>query len=902
MLLAGQVYAQGGKEVTDVVGYLNVYEGGNGLRPVPGAGITLSFEKDSLNTISAHDGHFIFRKVPFGKAVVIVRHVSYETIVKELEVNEDLRDLILIMEEKAEQLKGARVQAKAQTFTFIGDTLQYNVAATQLVGQEETLGDVLGRLPGVTNEGGIRIMGEPLGRVYINNKLLFGDDPTAALNNLAANNIIRIKVYDQATIEDKRRRRISPKKERAINVETFTKMDKVVTALASAGIGTTAGAPEGEKLKYGVGAASNMFSEKTLLSATVRVDNLGKKAGISGMTNIGAVGGNDMTDLYAGAQVIKKYGDPELGKSLTANYAFSYGSQKQSSSSESIYKANGDVPDRLWRSKANSLSKTKSHQAYLLWSSPGEVIHYSTAFTFLASSNDDDSNIQSLRKTGDDLFQSTVGSSHRLDNYLLTLNSQISASRFTAMIEGQSGWNNGDYSRNETSSLYAGTTVSTPFGDSQRFSLMPVYILWANDSTSMDLKGKLGYERSYTHEERIKDGVPDPASSVVNLFNGYHASLDLHSRFVFRRKWSLEASVGAALDNIMQDIQLPYKDTPSKWFISPQFSLSALQMKTGARNVIMLSLFSRLPSSSMLSGYLNTNNPYFITRGNPDLGQGYRLTLSYTTTQMLGSGYSVDGSLQVIPTFNDIVRESTYFTQQTTLYGYEFLPGTTFDTYRNGNTANASASIGLRGPIPVVRIMGSLVLTYNFDADNGYLNGELSPTFRHRPAAKLTLRSNYSRNHKSTLSVTETYCTQNTQGVGESSFFNSDITLSHKSTFPFGLVLEGYYTFANRHSYSGVAPLIQHMLNLKAGVKVLPSKRGEISLCTYDVMNTWAGVKLSQGKDYVRMSSEKTPWRYLTLNFVYNFNSSQRDSKSKSGAFRNSGSLGDDYPTRPYVN
>ena len=854
---------------------------------VGGATLSLASDKDTLTAISSYDGTFIFKKVPTGKASLTVRHVSYQTKILSLDIREDAY-ISIVLDEKSETINEARVQAEAPVYSIKGDTLQYNVSATQCVSRDETLQDVLLRLPGVTMENGrIHIMGEPLERIYIDKKLLFGDSTGAALRYMAADNIVRIKVYDQATLDDRRRRRESPNRERAINVETFTKMSFVAVGIASAGLGTTIGKDGKESLKYGTGVAANYFSEKLMLSGTLRLDNLGKNSGIEGFTDITKQGNREGVDGYAGIQYMQKFGDPIMGKSLSANYSFGYGRNSTESEHESIY----DQGERIWSD--NTLTKTKSgtHNAVLSWMNPGKLDRrIELAFRASQMENTYESSMQ--RQEGGESFLGEINRLNTLKSYHLDFRGQLGGSKWSIYSEGGSGWNNGDYSQYETSLKYSGTTVSTPVGNDQSIFIRPYLSLWSRHDSSLDIMGQIGFNRNFTHEEKIKDGIPDIASSVLNTYMSYGAQAGI--RYEFRKEaWSFKAKASLLADMVMQDMQLPVKDNPGKWFISPNFNVSAGRNSPAASQILSVELARILPSSSNLSGYLNTTNPYFIQRGNPDLKQTVKLMISYSANFLFGTGYSLMAIAKLGPAFNDICRETYYFRSEEERFGYRFAPGTTLDTYSNVNTFNANTAVSFKGPIPMIKVLAQLMVSYDFLHDSGYIDGVLHPSMRHTPSMKASLTSNFSQRHKITAAFAQTFNYRSTQDIGNSSYLLSELSVRHRSTFPFGLTLQTYFCHTTGRPFTEAKKLSQNLLNIKAGYKVFPSKNGEISISFYDITDTWDLVSMSMGKNFVSTSTRTAPKRFWMVNFVYSFNTSRKGGSG--GGFRNMPQIGEDY-------
>lgn len=58
--------------------------------------------------------------------------------------------------------------------------------------------EILRQMPGVdVSDGGVKIFGKAVERTYVNNRLLFGEDPTTALKQLEAEEVASIHSYDE---------------------------------------------------------------------------------------------------------------------------------------------------------------------------------------------------------------------------------------------------------------------------------------------------------------------------------------------------------------------------------------------------------------------------------------------------------------------------------------------------------------------------------------------------------------------------------------------------------------------------------------------------------------------------------------------------------------------------------
>ncbi len=135
--------------------------------PVRGALVTFVAGSDTLRTQTAAEGHFLLKKVPAGPGELTVTHVAYKPYTLKIAdgISGSLKTILL--DEEIRRLESARIVDGMPVYEFIGDTLKYNVAATQQVGDDEMLGDVMERLPGFSvRDGRMYVLDKPLEKVF----------------------------------------------------------------------------------------------------------------------------------------------------------------------------------------------------------------------------------------------------------------------------------------------------------------------------------------------------------------------------------------------------------------------------------------------------------------------------------------------------------------------------------------------------------------------------------------------------------------------------------------------------------------------------------------------------------------------------------------------------------------
>ncbi len=176
-------------------------EDGNSL---PDATAILMSRADSSMVsfaISNDDGNFNLQGVLQSEYLIQLSFVSYTDIKQGLLINWsqkviDLGEFSLLP--SSEILREVKIEADHIPMGIRGDTISYNAAAFSTK-PGATVEDLLKKLPGieVARDGSIKAQGEEVDKVLVDGKEFFGNDPKIATQNLDAEAIDKVQVYDK---------------------------------------------------------------------------------------------------------------------------------------------------------------------------------------------------------------------------------------------------------------------------------------------------------------------------------------------------------------------------------------------------------------------------------------------------------------------------------------------------------------------------------------------------------------------------------------------------------------------------------------------------------------------------------------------------------------------------------
>ena len=236
--------------------------------PLPGATVLLT-AADSTQTGAATgaDGAVRFIVAP-GAYRLRVSFVGYGPLEREVTASgERLRLGTLALAPEAAELGGVAVEGTRRRVEVRGDTTAFNADAFP-VNPDANVQDLVEKLPGVQVENGtVTAEGEQVQRVLVDGREFFGTDVRAALQNLPAEIVQEIQVFDRASEESRFSGFDDGNAEKTINIVTRPGMRNGQFGRAYAGAG-----PDGRYLAGGNATALARERRITVVGLANNVD------------------------------------------------------------------------------------------------------------------------------------------------------------------------------------------------------------------------------------------------------------------------------------------------------------------------------------------------------------------------------------------------------------------------------------------------------------------------------------------------------------------------------------------------------------------------------------------------------------------------------------------------------
>ncbi len=174
--------------------------------PLQFATVYLNPQGDTTIThfaLSDQEGKVEIPDVPTGRYRLNVELIGYTPFSKDYNFRNYEEDLgVIKLEENPEIIDAASITAVGNAIEVKQDTLIYNAAAFH-VGDNAMLEDLIKKMPGmeVGEDGTVKVNGKEVDRITVGGKTFFFNDPAAALKNMPAKIVDKIKVVDQENRE-----------------------------------------------------------------------------------------------------------------------------------------------------------------------------------------------------------------------------------------------------------------------------------------------------------------------------------------------------------------------------------------------------------------------------------------------------------------------------------------------------------------------------------------------------------------------------------------------------------------------------------------------------------------------------------------------------------------------------
>jgi uncharacterized membrane protein YgcG len=893
-----------------------------GINPIFGASVILKNANDTAGFVvtgASTDtlGNFTLTNVAPGAYRIRAIFPSYRSTSMEIEIKDsNLYVGVIPMDLVGVLLAGVDIKDKQIRMTQDGDTTAFNAGAYK-TNPDATAEDLVGKLPGVTTDGGtVKVNGEEVKQVLVDGKPYFGDDPNAALKNLPADMIDKVQVYDKSSDQSQFTGFDDGQSKKTINIVTKKNAMNGQFGKIYAGYGTDS--------RYNAGATLNVLKNTRRITFLGMSNNINQQnfsmSDISGMMGSSGGGGGGPRGMRGGSSggggfsrggggnfSVSQMGGITTTNSFGTNYSDEWG--KKIKVSGSYFFNLGDNANSTILSR-NYFTSSDSTLAYNETNeSNSRNINHRFNFRFEYA-------IDSMNTF---LLNSRFTSQHTdYSKHLLGQNIASDANPQTSTLTNSASQN---LSYNITNSatfrhrfLMPGRTISIDMSEtySPRTGNGSYYSLnkYANDTTlinqqsttktgSLTLSGSLGYtepigkkgqlllnyspsttksntdKQTNNYDEGANDFIlPDSAltnkyeniyythkAGINYRYNGKKGSIILGNEFQYAilsgdQTFPVESNVDKSFKNILPNATFNYK------------------FDQGKNLKVVYRTSTNAPSISQLQNVIDNSNPLQLRAGNPDLSQSYDHTII--------AHYGKTNSEKATGLFaflyagmtNNYIANSTFIALQDTTIGGVFLnAGSQLTRPENlQGYKNARAFFTYSFALTAIKCNLGLNFSTGLSQTPARINGVLNYSDNFNLGPGFTLSSNISEKVDFMVSYNGSFSMvhNSVQKQSDNQYFSHTASAKFNWMFYKGFV---FNTSVDNIYYSGLGQGFNTnylLWNSSVAYKFFKNKSFETKFSVFDMLNQNKSVSRTVTDTYIEDSRTNTLQRYFMFTLTYN--------------------------------
>lgn len=862
--------------------------------PFPAATVMLQNPKDSTTitgTVTDFAGVFEITGVRPGEYLLKVQYVGFQSFTRAIALKKENLELgPLGLEEETTWLGEVTIATRRSTGEQRGDTTEFNAAAFKTM-RDASAQTLVEKLPGVTmQDGTIQAQGENVVQIFVDGKPFFGNDVKTALQNLPAEVIQSVQIYDQ--LSDKAEMSGFDDGERQKTINIITKPDRRSGQFGKMSAGY------GSRGRYMLGASINFFDEDQRVTVTGLSNNINaldysadansqgesrRQDGIINTNNIGVNFSDDWGDKIE----------------ITGSYLFS----QRENEGNAVRIRDYILPSsegQLYRENSNDVQRNQDHRFSMRFEyNPNK--NNRLIFRPYASIKNDKEESYFLGRTtvsGDPLNQTE--NSRQADNDDNDIGGWLFYShRFpkkgrSLTVGGSSGYhaNLDEANRVAENNFY---------GENPRDEILNQYITrdragfnWETNVSYTEPVGKKGQlELEYEVGNNLNDSdqitydvleeldptetrfLPDTALS--NTFNSEYLSQEVELGYQYRtEKFRLQLEAEYRHADLTNDQEFPQPFYIERTFtnLAPTIRMD-FQFSKNKRLDLDYDTRNNAPNIGQLQDVIDISNPLRLRTGNPELDQAFTnriraryrsrnsetdqsfflyMSSSITDNYIASSSFIADEATDLGD--GVIMEEGSQLSRPVNLDGYW-----DFRSYINYGQ-----------PIGFIKSNGNVFGSVNYSHRPGMINDQVNFVNNTSFRTGFSISSNISEKIDFNFSTRSSYnVVENTlRPMLNNNYFSQSTRLSYDWIIGEGIV----YRLDLNHRYnSGLSEDLDNsfvLLNMSFGTKILKNDRGELSLNIYDLFRQNNNIRRNVTELYIEDMQSNVLQRYFMLTFSYN--------------------------------
>ncbi|HRI23146.1 MAG TPA: outer membrane beta-barrel family protein [Ferruginibacter sp.] len=850
-------------------------------------------------------GRFSFHNLNPGKYRLSASQVNFHPQWVNVEIAGDLDLGSVLMKDKS-IMEEVTVKAQRPPVVVNGDTLEFNAESFKTK-PNAVVEDMLKKMPGVEVEkdGSIKVNGKRISRVLVNGRDFFNGDPKMATRNLSADAIDKVQVFEKPSDQSEFTGIDDGNKTPTINLKL--KKDKKNAAFGKASLAA------GTKDRYDGQFNINKFNGDQQLSAIGMANNTNRQ-GFSIMDMLNFSGQSRKMMSGGGARiVINNENDDEFGLPVA-------GINNRQGITQTI--AGGLNYNDVWKKKTdvnasyfyNNLTLDNTRNTTRQNILPGNE------FTYLQNSS-------TRNKTSSNRFNFSVD--HKIDSFnSIKLSSVFGYQKgnnekkndYQSLVPGDKMLNNGfSNTRNSTEGyvtsqelLYRhkfgkkGRTLSLTgnmqYNDSRGRGAQNAINNFYNNG-NIDRRDTLDQQttlNSLTQSYGVNASYTEPLSkrSLLEFRGFYNTSMgnlnrktydynkvsDKHDRLNKTLSNAFENTynyMGGGVSVRAQQKKYGYSVGANLQYaeLNSHLKDSAFRVKQHFTNLLPIANFNynfsrtktlRLdyststsqPTAKQLQPVQDISDPLNVIAGNPELKQSYTHTASL---QFFNAIPAQQKNLFVFLNYTALANAIVYSDQITASGARTSMPVNANGVY----SLNANVDRGFRIKKLNTRVDVGLNAGYNQSVN--FINNAKNKTRTLSVMPRINAGYSYKELLELNIGARVSYnnARYSLQPSLNNSYWRQVYEMDATLNLPAGITVGTEFSYNTYTGRSNGYNTRIALWNASISKQVLKSKKGEVKLSAFDLLNQNIGVDRNGNSTYVEDVQYKTLQRYFTLGFTY---------------------------------
>jgi len=859
---------------------------------IPNATILIQNLPDSVQVegmISDLDGEFEITNIKNGEYLLKIQYLGYENLYKTIHLTQDLDLGVLGLKEQATALDEVTISARRAQGEQKGDTTLYNADAFKTL-RDASAQTLIQKLPGViSQDGSLQAQGEAITQILVDGKPFFGGDINTALQNLPAEVIQGIEIFDQKSDKALLSGFDDGVRMKTINIITKPDRRKGQFGKTTVGYGTDD--------HYLAGTSINVFNEDQRITFTGLSNNinvLDYSSDANSQSNNRPQNGLITTNIL-GVNYSDNWGEKIK---ISGSYLFNQRKNTNQSSLSREY-VTGSESDQLYTEESRETRTNQDHRFDLRLEyniNENNRILYrprvSATFTtensgfFGKSVNNagplnQTENIRTSDNQDYDMFH-RLFYSHKFDK----------DGRSLTLSANTGSHGNKDNANRTATNIY--------YQPNERTEIINQNI--TRDRTGSDWETGISYT-----EPLGKNGQMELEYEIGNRYNNSdQLTFDILNEELTNPDLSLDTALSNSFESkyLRQEVELGYQYQLEKLKFQAELEYQNATLKNeqlfpaiGSLDRTFQSYLPTVrfdynfssntnfeldydtdvdaPSVGQLQNVIDNSNPLQLKTGNPSLNQSYsnRMRLRFRSNNPENDrSWFVFAQYNLV---NNAVSNSTFTAQEATELpggiilekGSQLSNPVNLDGYKD---FRSWVSYGI--PLDFVKSNFNINGGFSSTKRPGQVNDQLSFNNSSRISTGISLSSNISDQIDFNISTRFSYNdVKNTLNSNlNNEYYNQRSRLNLSWIIWEGII---YRLDVNHQLNSGLSEGFDAnvvLMNMSIGKKVFGNQRGEISLNVYDLLGQNRSVYRNVTDSYVEDGQNNVMQRYFMLSFSYN--------------------------------